>query len=174
MAPRPAEDAPRLAPGRPAREAEPPFHRHPSPTPGRFGRGPFELDRPALEHDAPGWPFSFQIPLAKRKQKFDCSYSWHRVSPEERTAPHAFEDVTPASRSVISIVLVEATNGVVLGLRLVSFSPEFSRAINRAIADQAAAEFDPAGHDQWAAEMLRYTTQQLWERCTVRCEGGAD
>ena len=34
------------------------------------------------------------------------------------------------------LILVEATKGDLLGLRGVTFSPEFTRAIHKAIADQ--------------------------------------
>jgi hypothetical protein len=103
---------------------------------------------------------------------FDCSYSWHRVDLAERMVSPPVEEVPPALRSLLSIVLVEATTGIVLGLRVVSFSPEFTWALHRAIADQIATTYDPAEHNRWADSMLRHTMKQLWEQCTIRCQGG--
>jgi hypothetical protein len=104
---------------------------------------------------------------------FDCSYSWHHVSREERQLPPASDEVPPASRALIVIMLVEATTGSVRALRTVSFSPEFTRALHHAISEQAAAPFDAAAHLRWADGITRqFTTNQLWERCKHRCHGG--
>jgi hypothetical protein len=105
---------------------------------------------------------------------FDCSYHWQRVAPEERTTPPPVEDVSPELRALLTVILVEATNGVVLALRAVRFSPEFTRSLHRAIADQVGAPYDPAGHQRWADGMTaRHSTEQLWAKCTMRCQGGA-
>ena len=107
---------------------------------------------------------------------FDCSYHWQRRAEVtgDRTLPPASLETSPALRALVAIILIEATNGTVLALRTVTFSPEFTRAIDRAIADQAAGPYDPAGHREWADGMTaRLSTDQLWERCTTRCQGGA-
>ena len=110
---------------------------------------------------------------SKVVMNFDCSYQWHRVKPAERTAPPAWEEVSPAARSLCTVILVEATSGIILALRAMTYSPEFSRSINRAIADQTALPYDPAEHDRSvAAKVQRYKTDQLWEQCSVRCIGG--
>ena len=103
---------------------------------------------------------------------FDCSYQWHRVDPAERVAPPPHEETSPALRAILAIILVDASTGLVRALRAVSYSPEFTRAIHRAIAAQAAAPFDAQAHERWAARMLRFTTAQLWYRCTIRCQVG--
>jgi hypothetical protein len=107
---------------------------------------------------------------------FDCSYHWQRAAEAtgDRTLPPAWEETSPELRALLAIILIEATSGVVLALRSVTFSPEFTRAIDRAIADQAAGPYDPAGHREWVdGKTGRYSTDQLWERCTTRCQGGA-
>ena len=96
-----------------------------------------------------------------------------------RIFSHAFRDwfqeklneTSPALRALITLVLVEATTGLVLGLRTVSYSPEFTRASHRAIHGQVVAPFDPDTHGQWADGMLQFTTEQLWDKTTVRCRG---
>jgi len=56
----------------------------------------------------------------------------------------------------------------------VSYSPEFTRAFHRAIADQAALPYDQAEHERAVADIVRrLDTNAIWERCAVRCEGGA-
>jgi hypothetical protein len=107
---------------------------------------------------------------------FDCSYSWHRMAEVtgDRTLPPAAVETSPALRALMGIILVEATSGVVLVLRAVTFSPEFTRSLHRAITDQAGASYDRAEHQRWADGMTaRHSTDQLWERCTARCQGGA-
>jgi len=116
----------------------------------------------------------FHGPDGRVVASFDCSYQWHRVSSAERTAPPAWEETSPQLRALLSIILVEATNGVILALRSVSYSPEFTRAFHRAIADQAALPYDQAEHERAVADIVRrLDTNAIWERCAVRCEGGA-
>jgi hypothetical protein len=109
----------------------------------------------------------------KMVMSFDCSYSIHRVAAEERTAPPAFEEVSPALRALVSVVLVEATTGVVLALRAMSYSPEFTRVFHRAIAEQLTLPYDKTTYERVAvAKVQAYDTRQLWELCTVKCTGG--
>jgi hypothetical protein len=107
---------------------------------------------------------------------FDCSYHWHRMAEVtgDRTLPPPAEETSPTLRALLSVILVEATTGVVLALRAVTFAPEFTRAIHRAIAEQAAGAYDRVEHQRWAEALTaRYTTHQLWARCAMRCRGGA-
>jgi hypothetical protein len=73
---------------------------------------------------------------------------------------------------MVTIILVDASTGLVRALRGVSYSPEFTRAIHGAIAVQAASPFDSAAHERWAAGLLRHTTDRLWDRTAIRCRGG--
>ena len=116
----------------------------------------------------------FRGPDGRVVCSFDCSYSWHRVSPDERTDPPVWEDTSPQLRALASIILVEATNGVILALRTCSYSPEFTRSFHRAIHDQAALPYDQAEHERAVADIVRrLNTDQIWERCAIRCQGGA-
>jgi hypothetical protein len=104
---------------------------------------------------------------------FDCSYQWHRVPAASRTEPPAWEETNPQLRALCTVILVEATGGLIMALRSVSYSPEFTRAFHKAIADQAALPYDAAAHDRAVADVVRrYNTDQLWVRCQHRCEGG--
>ena len=116
----------------------------------------------------------FLITRFGTRMSFDCSYNWHRVSENDRTLPPPTEETSPELRALLTILLIEATNGVVLAIRTVTFSPEFTRALHRAIADQVAAPYDRAAHERWADGMTaQNSTEQLWARCTMRCQGGA-
>jgi hypothetical protein len=119
-------------------------------------------------------PELFLITRFGATMSFDCSYSWHRVKPSERVPPPAWEETKPELRALCTIILVEATNGIVLALRAVTFSPEFTRSIHRAIALEAALPYNPAAHEARAlATLAGLTTDELWRRCTVMCRGGA-
>jgi hypothetical protein len=104
---------------------------------------------------------------------FDCSYHWRRLAPENRIPPPPWEETSPELRALLTIILVDASTGLVLALRTVTFSPEFTRALHRAIANQVDAPYDRAAHERWADEMTgRNSTEQLWDLCTMRCQGG--
>jgi hypothetical protein len=113
----------------------------------------------------------FLVTRFGRALSFDTSYQWHRA-PGGRVLPPPTEETSPALRALLAIILVDAATGVVRVLRAVTYSPEFTRAIHRAIAGQAASPFDAGAHDRWADRLLRSTPDQLWERTTVRCRGG--
>ena len=107
---------------------------------------------------------------------FDCSYHWQRRAEVtgDRTLPPASLETSPALRALVAIILVEATSGVVLVLRAVTFSPEFTRAIHEAIADQAAGPYDRAEYQRWADGTTgRSSTNRLSKRCTMQCQGGS-
>jgi hypothetical protein len=110
---------------------------------------------------------------ARMVMSFDCSYSIHRVAKEERTPPPPSEEISPALRALVLVILVEATTGVVLALRSMSYSPEFTRALHRAIADQLAMPYDRATHErETTAKVRSLNTHQLWKLCRFHCTGG--
>jgi hypothetical protein len=115
----------------------------------------------------------FRGPDARVVMSFDCSYQWHMLAPEQRTAPPAWEETSFELRALVAIVLVEATDGVILALRTMTYSPELTRALHGAIADQAGLSFDRAEHVRAVYDITKqFNTEELWDRCTVRCTGG--
>lgn len=99
---------------------------------------------------------------AKMVISFDCSYTPHLVQPSERTPPPAFEETNPKLRALVTVILVEATSGIVAALRASTYSPEFTRALHRAISEQLAMPFDEAEHRRRVAQKVRdFTTDQL-------------
>ena len=71
----------------------------------------------------------------------DAPYSWHRVPPKQRQLPEISKKA--GIRAVLSVVLVDADRNVVRALRRGMLSPDFTRALNAAIADQATAPWNP-------------------------------
>ncbi len=68
----------------------------------------------------------------------DALYSWHMIrerNPGEAILPEA--EASDRSRILLHVFLVEATTGILKGIRDVSLSPEFSAALQAAIRQQA-------------------------------------
>lgn len=72
----------------------------------------------------------------------DAPYSWHRVPAEQQQLPETAE-----IRARLSVVLVDADRNVVRALRMGMLSPDFTRALHAAIADQAAGPWNPENFD---------------------------
>ena len=117
----------------------------------------------------------FLITRFGSQRSFDCSYNWHRVAMAVRSLPPPTDETSPALRAPCTIILVDAADGIVLALRSVTFSPEFTRALHRAIAAQVVAPYNGAAHRRWADSITgQYSTHQLWDQCTTRCQGEPD
>lgn len=65
----------------------------------------------------------------------DAPLSWWLVPEKERIAPPLSE--SPGTRALLTIILVEQETAIILALRAVTFSPEFTLAIHDAIRAQA-------------------------------------
>ena len=98
----------------------------------------------------------------------DAPYSWHLVPEPERDLPSA--DLESGKRSALQVVLVEAATGIVRALRLVSWSPPFTRTLHAAIREQAAAPWDAQLYDTVLAQLMRRESAGL-ARVGVGCEG---
>jgi hypothetical protein len=105
----------------------------------------------------------------------DAPYHYQLVPERDRIAPPDPGKLSPESRAILHIVLVNATGGQIRALRAVSLSPEFTRGLFSAIGHQAAGPFDAQRYDsQLKALYLQFpTADQLAGACSIRCEGGA-
>jgi len=56
----------------------------------------------------------------------DALYSWHLVPEGQRSLPPAAESAQ--TRALLHVILVDADMGIVLAVRMVSFSPDFTRS----------------------------------------------
>ena len=107
----------------------------------------------------------------------DAPYSIHLlepagVPPEDRVPPDP-ASLTPESRALLDVVLIDAGSGIVRALRTVTFSPEFTGALYYAIAAQARMPFDKSEYDESIERVYRtYPTDRLAAACQVQCKGG--
>ena len=95
----------------------------------------------------------------------DAPYSWHLVPSEQRTLP---PHIAATIGMVLSIILVEATTGIVKKIRVVSLPPDFTKSLNGAIALQAQHPF-PSDYDL-ALESIyqRYSSSELVQVASCR------
>lgn len=102
----------------------------------------------------------------------DALYSWHLVPEDQRRIP---ETDLPEQRILLSVVVVDCADGIVLALRGMTLSPEFTRALHAAIRDQSARPW-PGEREygrQIQALYARYPTSEALARAAaVRCNGG--
>lgn len=104
----------------------------------------------------------------------DATYSIHLVPAAERSTPPI--PVTPEERALLQVILVEATTGIIAAMRVVSFSPDFTRRLHAAIRDQLSRTWP--GEDAYLTQCTRlysaYTSKQIAEQLAVAtCRGGA-
>jgi len=109
-------------------------------------------------------------------QPFSVHLTEQGVGPQDLPPPlSAPDDAT--YRAALQIVLVDADTGLIRAMNMVTFSPEFTRALHAAIRDQASRPWpgDAEYNRQVAAIQARYPDSfQLAEECSVRCVGGRD
>jgi hypothetical protein len=103
----------------------------------------------------------------------DAPYSWHRVPPEQRQLPET--PTTAEIRAWLSVALVDADRNVVRALRRGILSPDFTRALHAAIADQAAGPWNPENFDAHlrSAYQSWSTTEQMLSHAIARTSWGA-
>lgn len=103
----------------------------------------------------------------------DAPYSWHLVPTDQQQLPPPFE--TPQSRWLLQVHLVDASNGLLRGLRAVTLSPALSRELRAAVQAQAARPWPgQEAYDRQLAHLYqRYpTTEALLAAATIRERGG--
>lgn len=103
----------------------------------------------------------------------DSASTIHLVSPEERILP---DDVGNADeRGLLTIFLINASNGILEVIRVVSFSPAFTRALHAAIWKQSQMPFP--GTEAYMAQVQKtyaqFTSEQIATRLSIaQCKGG--
>lgn len=103
----------------------------------------------------------------------DAPYSWHLVPEGQRDLPSA--DLEADKRAVLSVLLVDASTGILRAIRQVTWSPEFTRAMHAAIRRQAEAPWSEMTYhrDVEALYSICPTSQALVSLATERTKGGA-
>lgn len=102
----------------------------------------------------------------------DAPYTWHRVPEEQRVLPEP--EATSDSRALLQVLLIDASTGILKAIRAVSLSPQFTRALHRAIREQSMAVFNQEKYDADLAILYgRLSTKELLKRAILRTKGGA-
>lgn len=70
---------------------------------------------------------------------FNMPYTWHLVPSNERDVP----DLKKSYSALVSLVVIEATTGIVKVLRLITWPSNFVTRINYSIAAQTAVRWTP-------------------------------
>jgi hypothetical protein len=102
----------------------------------------------------------------------DAPYTYHVLSEHERGLPPETDGST--IRALLLVFLVDAETGILLAMRQVTLSPEFTTRLHEAIREQALLPWDRAEYDRALAELYRTrSTSVLVKTASVRCVGGA-
>lgn len=102
----------------------------------------------------------------------DSAFSWWNVAEEDRRLPEPQKN--PAERILLKIILVEASTGIVKAIRVMTFSPEFTERLHRAIRGQATGE--ELSREDFIARSLeiyrKYSPTDFAVRSIVKTKGG--
>jgi hypothetical protein len=150
------------------------FYRRPSPaevTAVRSGEASF-----ALFIAPPVLVFCYKFGSPGRGIPWsNAPYSAHLVRAVETLDPPPVETLGPESRALLFVHLIDAETGILLAKRQVRFSPQFTRALHGAIADQLAVPWDPAAYDAARLTLYaRYSTSEAFAASAhASCLGGS-
>jgi hypothetical protein len=103
----------------------------------------------------------------------DSPYTIHLVPVEERLGVD--DPVLEESRALLTVILVDAGDGVIRALRVISFSADFTDALRQAIREQAGAPWlRKAVYDQAIERIYRQypSSERFVAAATARCRGG--
>ncbi len=102
----------------------------------------------------------------------DAVYSYHLVPPDQQQVPPV---LTPTQGILLPIILVEATDGIVRAIRVVTLPHDFAAALHDAIRAQASALWDAAAYDLHLARVyLAMSSDQLQRQAVARAHFGRD
>lgn len=103
----------------------------------------------------------------------DAPYSWHLVPADQRDLPS--EPETPERRDLLHVLLVDAADGLIRAIRVVTLSPSFTAVLRGSIREQAARPWpgDAAYDRQLQALYQRFPqTAEMLPLATARTPGG--
>lgn len=102
----------------------------------------------------------------------DAPFQLHLLPAAERVVPPV--ELPPEKCAALTVILIDAATGIIQALRYVALGHDFSVALHRAIAAQAAAPFDPRTLDAAiAAAYGRYEHSEEMAAQAIRTKGGA-
>lgn len=95
----------------------------------------------------------------------DAPYTIHMVPKEERTVP---PDPGPNDRALLQIILVDAANGIIKAMRVISLSPEFTKVLHHAIQEQAKMPFARHLYNGELEQLYANSSSELAQMAGVR------
>lgn len=100
----------------------------------------------------------------------DAPFSWHLVPAAERVLP---PETRGEERALLTVVLVDATTGIIRALRVVTLSATFTRLLHDAIREQAARPWpgDAAYDAELATLYQRYPSAAALLKVSTRDTG---
>ncbi|HTY24017.1 MAG TPA: hypothetical protein VMC85_12855 [Desulfomonilaceae bacterium] len=99
----------------------------------------------------------------------DAPYSWWLVAQEFRKIPEISDEL----HALLRVVMVDTATGLVVALRGLTFSAEFTRYLHEAIVNQSKQPCSLSQHDLIVREVyLTLSTHDLVRRCEIVCKGG--
>jgi hypothetical protein len=98
----------------------------------------------------------------------DAAYSWWLVSPEFRKVPEE-ED----GHALLKVVMVDTQTGIVVAIRALTFSAEFTTCLHDAIRQQTREPWSKDRHEAAVRHVYsKYSTMDLVNMGEVFCKGG--
>jgi len=99
----------------------------------------------------------------------DASYCWWRVAEEDRAVP----ELSDSLHALLKVVMVDTATGVVVALRALTFSAEFTKCLHEAIRYQAAHQWNAIHQERLVSQVYsKFTTNDLVLRSEIFCRGG--
>lgn len=100
----------------------------------------------------------------------DSPYFYSRVPESERQLPTKIEELPEGKTAPIQIIMIEATNGIVCGLRVVGPPREFMAALHDAIREQMERNSSEMAFDGMLLHLFqRYDSAALAKQAVASC-----
>ncbi len=99
----------------------------------------------------------------------DASYCWWHVAEEDRAIP----EISDSLHALLKVVMVDTDNGLVVALRALTFSAEFTKRLHEAIRYQAEHQWNANHQERLVSQVYsKFTTNDLVLRSEIFCNGG--
>lgn len=99
----------------------------------------------------------------------DASYCWWRVAEEDRAIP----EISDSLHALLKVVMVDTSNSMVVALRALTFSAEFTRRLHEVIRYQARHQWSASYQEQIVSKIYsKFTINDLVWSCEIFCKGG--
>jgi hypothetical protein len=141
-----------------------------------FRAGITESDREEFRRGFAEFALVVQPPLAVLAFRFGEAAGWETIPyawPLSSNRPGRYlpaAKTAPGTQALLWVSLVNAEDGLIEAQRGIVLDPEFTRALNEAIRQQARAPFDPGSYVRAIATLHADlpTAAEIVERATVR------